>query len=81
MNAFRTRIVRLAAAATLSATAAGIISITPAGAAAGDPSQWGRSRAATVASIKGDPSQWGLAASHGDVGQLTRKVNEYEGQH
>ena len=65
-NTARTRIVKVAAALTLSATAVGIVTISPA--AAGDPSQWGRARA--EASVAGDPSQW-----------LSRKVNEYEGQH
>ena len=62
----RTRIVKVAAALTLSATAVGIVTISPAAAAAGDPSQWGRARA----EVAGDPSQW-----------ESRKVNEYEGQH
>ena len=39
----------------------------------------------TVSAAAGDPSQWGLAAEPnlGQDGsqQLTRKVNEYEGQH
>jgi hypothetical protein len=64
----RTRIVKAAAALTLSAAAVGIVTISPASAAAGDPSQWGRAKA--EASVAGDPSQWG-----------SRKVNEYEGQH
>ena len=64
----RTRIVKVAAALTLSATAVGIVSISPAAAVAGDPSQWGRAKA--EASVAGDPSQW-----------ESRKVNEYEGQH
>jgi hypothetical protein len=74
----RTRIVKVTAAVILSAAAVGIGTISPAHAAAGDPSQWGRS-----ASIVGDPSQWGLSASVvGDPSQwLSRKVNEYEGQH
>ena len=63
----RTRIVKFAAAVALSATVVGIGSLGPAGAAAGDPSQWGRNRAA----VAGDPSQWISA----------EKVNEYEGQH
>jgi hypothetical protein len=73
LNTARTRIVKTTAALTLSAAAVGIVTISPAGAAAGDPSQWGRARAEAVraeASGAGDPSQW-----------LTRKVNEYEGQH
>lgn len=75
----RTRIVKLAAAVTLSATAVGIAGLAPAGAAtqpdrshvavAGDPSQWGRS-------VAGDPSQWGFRG-----GFSAEKVNEYEGQH
>ena len=66
----RTRIVNVAAALTLSATAVGIVTISPAGAAAGDPSQWGRARAEAAQAVAGDPSQW-----------ESRKVNEYEGQH
>jgi hypothetical protein len=64
----RTTVVKTAAALTLSAAAVGIVPINPASAAAGDPSQWGRAKA--EASVAGDPSQW-----------LSRKVNEYEGQH
>ena len=74
LNTARTRIVKAAAALTLSATAFGIVTIGPAAATtprgqtsiAGDPSQWGRARA----EVAGDPSQW-----------ESRKVNEYEGQH
>ena len=40
--------------------------MSPAGAAAGDPSQWGRARA----EVAGGTSQ-----------MESRKVNEYEGQH
>ena len=75
----RTRIVKTAAALTLSAAAVGIVTISPAGAAAGDPSQWGRARAAEV-SVAGDPSQWGQRKVNEYEGQH-RKVNEYEGQH
>ncbi|HEX6596849.1 MAG TPA: hypothetical protein VF045_07935 [Acidimicrobiales bacterium] len=64
----RTRVVKVAAALTLSATALGIVATSPANAATGDPSQWGRSQAAGA--VVGDPSQW-----------VNRKVNEYEGQH
>ncbi len=74
----RTRIVKTAAAVTLSVTALGIAAALPAGAAAGDPSQWGRARA--EASIAGDPSQWGSRKVNEYEGQH-RKVNEYEGQH
>jgi|GEM_PF-4716930 hypothetical protein len=49
----RTRIVRLAAAAALSAT---VLGIGASAASAGDPSQWGRARA----EVAGDPSQWGV---------------------
>ena len=40
----RTRIVKVAAALTLSAAAVGIGAMSPANAADGDPSQWGRER-------------------------------------
>jgi len=69
MNNLRTRIVKVAAALTLSAAAVGIGTLSPAGAAAGDPSQWGRDQA----SVSAEPSQGDTAAE--------RKVNEYEGQH
>jgi hypothetical protein len=80
----RTRIVKVAAAVTLSVTALGIAATAPAGAAtnrvpasvAGDPSQWGRSRA----EIAGDPSQW-LSRKVNEYEGQNRKVNEYEGQH
>jgi hypothetical protein len=62
----RTRIVKTAAALTLSAAAVGMVAINPAGAVAGDPSQWGRARA--EAAVAGDAD-------------ASRKVNEYEGQH
>ena len=62
----RTRIVKLAAAATLSATAVGIVAVGPASAAAGDPSQWGK------AQVERKVNEY--------EGQH-RKVNEYEGQH
>ena len=62
----RTRIVKVAAALTLSATALGIGAMTPAGAAAGDPSQWER------VSVERKVNEY--------EGQH-RKVNEYEGQH
>ena len=64
----RTRAVKVTAAVSLSLAGLGVVSVSPAGAAAGDPSQWGRARA--EAEVAGDPSQW-----------LSRKVNEYEGQH
>jgi hypothetical protein len=63
----RTRIVKVAAALTLSATAVGIVAISPAGAAAGDPSQWGRARAE-------------VAKVNEYEGQQHKHVNEYEGQ-
>lgn len=62
----RTRIVKVAAALTLSAAAAGVVAVGPAGAAAGDPSQWGWGRAEVVrseSSVAGDPSQWLTMAS------------------
>ena len=62
----RTRIVKLAAALTLSASAVGILAVNPAGAAAGDPSQWER------ISVERKVNEY--------EGQH-RKVNEYEGQH
>ena len=70
----RTRIVKTAAALTLSATAIGIGAASPA--FAGDPSQWGRARA----EVAGDPSQWESSKVNEYEGQH-RKVNEYEGQH
>jgi hypothetical protein len=63
----RRRAVKITAVLTLSAAALGV-GATTAGAAAGDPSQWGRARAEAA----GDPSQWI---------SVERKVNEYEGQH
>jgi hypothetical protein len=62
----RTRIVKVAAALTLSASAVGILAISPAGAADGDPSQWER------VSVERKVNEY--------EGQH-RKVNEYEGQH
>ena len=64
----RTRAVKITAAVSLSLAGLGVVSMSPAGAAAGDPSQWGRARA--EAEVAGDPSQ-----------SLSRKVNEYECQH
>ena len=69
----RTRAAKITAAVTLSLAALGIgASASPAGAVAGDPSQWGQSTAAAASqrSVTGDPSQW-----------VVQKVNEYEGQH
>ena len=63
----RTRAVKITAVITLSAATLAV-GATASSAAAGDPSQWGRARAETA--VAGDPSQW-----------LSRKVNEYEGQH
>ena len=74
----RTRIVKAAAALTLSATAVGLVTISPATAVAGDPSQWGWGRAR--AEVAGDPSQWESRKVNEYEGQH-RKVNEYEGQH
>jgi hypothetical protein len=74
MNVIRTATKATAAAVTAVALA-GVFAGT---AHAGDPSQWGRS------SVAGDPSQWGqvaTAADGDDTPGLTRKVNEYEGQH
>ena len=67
----RTRLVKFAAAATLSAAAAGIVAISPAGAAQGDPSQWGK------ASIERKVNEY--EGQHRKVN--AEKVNEYEGQH
>lgn len=79
MTTIRTRIVKVAAAVTLSAAAVGIVTISPA--AAGDPSQWGRARA----EVAGDPSQWESRKVNEYEGQHrnvnVEKVNEYEGQH
>ena len=69
----RTRIVKVAAALTLSATAVGIVSISPA--AAGDPSQWGRSH--NEASVERKVNEY--EGQHRKVS--VEKVNEYEGQH
>ena len=68
MNSLSKKIVRAAAAAAFSATVIGTVFTGAAGAAAGDPSQWGRSHQGGA--VVGDPSQW-----------ISRKVNEYEGQH
>ncbi len=77
----RRRAVKITAAATLSLAALGTGFLSPAGAADGDPSQWGQSKAASVAddrSVAGDPSQWLSRHVNEYEGQ---KVNEYEGQH
>ncbi len=80
----RTRMVKTAAALTLSATVIGIGAASPA--FAGDPSQWGRARASVAGepgqhgSVAGDPSQWESRKVNEYEGQH-RKVNEYEGQH
>jgi len=66
LHSASTRIVKTAAALTLSAAAVGIVTISPAGAAQGDPSQWGR------AQVERKVNEY--------EGQH-RKVNEYEGQH
>ena len=67
----RTRLVKFAAAATLSATAVGIVAISPASAGDGDPSQWGKS------SIERKVNEY--EGQHRKLG--VEKVNEYEGQH
>ena len=76
LNTARTRIVKAAAALTLSAAAVGIVTISPA--AAGDPSQWGRARA----EVAGDPSRWESRKVNEYEGQHRKvsveKVNEYE---
>jgi hypothetical protein len=67
----RTRIAKTAAALTLSAAAAGIVAVSPAGAADGDPSQWDRvSVERKVNEYEGQHRKFGV-----------EKVNEYEGQH
>ncbi len=60
---------------------------------AGDPSQWGVEAYSGGGTgkvifqdlhLNGDPSQWGLAgdpSQWNETALLTRKVNEYEGQH
>ncbi len=70
----RTRIVKVAAVVTLSAAVLGIGS-NAAMAADGDPSQWGKATAV------GEPSELHKRMNMEYEGQLTRKVNEYEGQH
>ncbi len=72
----RTRAVKITAVVSLSLAGLGVVSMSPAGAAAGDPSQWGRARAEAA----GDPSQWESRKVNEYEGQH-RKVNEYEGQH
>lgn len=73
LNTARTRIVKVAAALTLSATAVGIVTISPA--SAGDPSQWGRSH--NEASVERKVNEY--EGQHRKVS--VEKVNEYEGQH
>jgi hypothetical protein len=74
----RTTIVKATAALSLSAAAVGIVSISPASAVAGDPSQWGRARAEVA--VAGDPSQWESRKVNEYEGQQHKHVNEYEGQ-
>ncbi len=72
----RTRMVKATAALSLSAAALGIITISPAGAAQGDPSQWGRAR------VERKVNEY--EGQHRKVNEYEgqhRKVNEYEGQH
>ena len=71
----RTTIVKATAALTLSAAAVGIVSISPASAADGDPSQWGRSH--NEASVERKVNEY--EGQHRKVS--VEKVNEYEGQH
>ena len=71
----RTRIVKTAAVLTLSAAAVGIVAVSPAGAAAGDPSQWGRSH--NEAPVERKVNEY--EGQHRKVS--VEKVNEYEGQH
>jgi hypothetical protein len=76
MNTARTRIVKTVAALTLSAAAAGIVTISPAGAAQGDPSQWGKAK------VERKVNEY--EGQHRKVNEYEgqhRKVNEYEGQH
>jgi uncharacterized low-complexity protein len=75
MNNFRTRIVKVAAALTLSAAAVGIGAMSPASAAAGDPSQWGRNQASVSVERKVNEYE----GQHRKVS--VEKGNEYEGQH
>ena len=68
----RTRIVKVAAALTLSATAVGIVGIVPANAAAAEASQ----------SVSRKVNEY--EGQHRKVNEYEgqhRKVNEYEGQH
>lgn len=71
LNTARTRIAKIAAVATLSATAVGIVAISPASAAAGDPSQWGKAK------VERKVNEY--EGQHRKVS--VEKVNEYEGQH
>ena len=71
----RTRIVKAAAVLTLSAAAVGIAAASPAGAADGDPSQWGRDKASVSVERKVNEYE----GQHRKVS--VEKVNEYEGQH
>jgi hypothetical protein len=75
MSAIRTRIAKVAATLTLSAAAVGIVTISPASAVAGDPSQWGRSH--NEASVERKVNEY--EGQHRKVS--VEKVNEYEGQH
>ncbi len=70
----RTRIVKITAVVTLSGAILGIGS-SAAMAADGDPSQWGKSSAVE------EPSELHKRMNMEYEGELTRKVNEYEGQH
>jgi hypothetical protein len=75
----RTRIVKTAAALTLSAAAVGIVTMSPAGAVAGDPSQWGRSH--NEVSVERKVNEY-EGQQHKHVNEYEgQKVNEYEGQH
>ena len=74
----RTRIVKVAAALTLSAAAVGIGAMSPAHAVAGDPSQWGRDQASV--SVQRHVNEY--EGQHRHVNEYEgQKVNEYEGQH
>jgi hypothetical protein len=84
MNRRLLRPLALSAALSLAVALTGTVS-----AAAGDPSQWGLAATGDPSqwglTATGDPSQWGLTAEptldQDGSQQLTRKVNEDEGQH
>lgn len=76
MSTIRTRIAKAAVVLTLSAAAVGVVSVSPASAVAGDPSQWGRSQVSVDRKVNEYEGQ------HRHVNEYEgQRVNEYEGQH